>query len=235
MEFDQMLSVITPVSKPELLPIVGLSIPKNAEWILVTDGPLQIPQGLRPHTLIEGPQTNQWGDVQRQIGLEVATRLYIYFLDDDNLMLPSLPTLLIPMLEAEEKAGVLFGILVDYPNEIHLWPPPLDIVRGRVDTGMFLGRREAILNLHFQTPVPAKGWPNLQGERYANFVFIKAFDEAYGLSRLTAIYGYHNAIRFFKKNTPQLFSKLESGHLQPKALIQVLNTYMIAADVPTWW
>src|SRR5258708_1298377 len=99
MEFSKKLSVITPVSRPELLPLVAQSVPDLAEWLLVTDGSLEIPCELRPHVLIQGPRTRQWGDVQRQIGLAAATRPFVYFLDDDNVMLPVLAELLIPLLQ----------------------------------------------------------------------------------------------------------------------------------------
>src|SRR5205807_9144597 len=147
------LSVITPVSRPALLPIVAASVPPEAEWILVTDGPQDVPCDLRRHVLIEGPTTRRWGDVQRQIGLEAATRRFVYFLDDDNLMLPMLAELVIPYLERTEHEGVVFGLLFHYPGGgFYIWPPPTRVERSQVDTAMFLGRTEAARRI---------GWPDL--------------------------------------------------------------------------
>lgn len=235
MEFSKQLSVITPVSRPELLPLVAQSVPDQAEWLLVTDGPLEIPCDLRSHVLIQGPKTRQWGDVQRQIGLEAATRPFVYFLDDDNLMLPILAELLIPYLEHGNHSGVLFGLLVDDMQETHLWPAPAKVKGGRVDTAMFFGRTKSILDLCFDEPVGGRGWPNLHGRRYADFIFLEAFEKRFGLSRLPAIYGFHNGIDLLRRLEPGLWSDLKARTLTRGALARVLNNYLIKADVPSWW
>ncbi len=235
MEFSKQLSVITPVSRPELLPLVAQSVPDLAEWLLVTDGSLEIPRELRPHVLIQGPKTRQWGDAQRQIGLAAATRPFVYFLDDDNLMLPVLAELLIPYLEQGNHSGVIFGLLVGVMQETHLWPAPAKIKAGRVDTAMFFGRTRSILDLCFDEPISGRGWPNLHGRRYADFIFLKAFEERFGLSRLPAIYGFHNGIGLLCRLEPGLYSDLEARTLTRGALARVLNNYLLKADVPPWW
>ncbi|HXO28053.1 MAG TPA: glycosyltransferase family A protein [Thermoanaerobaculia bacterium] len=235
MDPSRQLSVITPVSRPELLPLVAQSVPDQAEWLLVTDGALEIPRGLRPHVLIQGPKTRQWGDVQRQLGLEAATRPFVYFLDDDNMMLPVLAELLIPYLEQGNHSGVLFGLLVDAMEETHLWPAPAKIKAGRVDTAMFFGRTRSILDLRFDEPISGRGWPNLHGRRYADFVFLEAFEERFGLSRLPAIYGFHNGIGLLCRLEPGLFADLEARTLTRGAFARVLSNYLIKADVPPWW
>ncbi len=235
MEYAQFLSVITPVSRPELLPLIACSVPPKAEWILVTDGPREIPSGLRSHVLVEGPATGQWGDVQRRIGLETATRPFVYFLDDDNLMLPMLADLLIPFLENETRPGVLFGLAVNLQNQTHLWPAPQKADRGRVDTAMFLGRRDAIMELRFPEPRYGRGWPDVRGERYADCMFIQAFENQFGLARLPAIYGFHNGINFLKTTEPELYRDFEAQNLSSLALTTILNGRLIQADVPQWW
>lgn len=235
MSFDEQLSVITAVSRPDNLSCVALSVPQHAEWVLVTDGALTIPSGLHPHILIEGPSTGNWGDVQKQLGLEAATRSFVYFLDDDNLMLPSLADLVIPYLEAQELAGVLFGILARSDNQAFIWPAPPEVQPSRVDTAMFLGRREAVLELRFDKPVAARGWPNLGGDRYGDYIFLKAFEETFGLARLPAIYGFHNAIRMLKHLEPQFFQNFLTEPRSSTALADLLNDYLIRTDVPPWW
>jgi hypothetical protein len=235
MGFAQFLSVITAVSRPELLPLIAWSVPAEAEWILVTDGPMEIPGGLRPHLLVEGPSTRQWGDVQRRIGLETATRPFVYFMDDDNLMLPILADLVIPYLENEKQAGVLFGLVVNLENQTHLWPAPLKVERGRVDTAMFLSRRDAIMKLRFPEPGYGQGWPDLRGERYADFIFLEAFENQFGLSRVPGIYGFHNGVDFLKKTEPELYCDLEAQKLTSLALATILSRCLIRADVPQWW
>jgi hypothetical protein len=231
----QSLSVITAVSRPEFLPLIAWSVPAGAEWILVTDGPREIPGGLRPHILIEGPKTGQWGDVQRRLGLAAATRPFIYFMDDDNLMLPTLADLLVPHLENGNHAGVLFGVVVNLENQTHVWPAPLKVKRGRVDTAMFLGRKDAIMKLSFPEPSYGRGWPDLGGERHGDFIFLQAFENQFGLSRLPAIYGFHNAIDFLKNTEPELCSDLEAHKVTADILTTILNRCLINADVPQWW
>ena len=235
MDLGSSLSVITAVARPEFLPLVGWSVPLGAEWILVTDGPRQIPEGLRSHVLIEGPATGQWGDVQKRVGLEAATRPFVYFLDDDNLILPILPDLLIPFLESSDAAGVLFGLLVNVANETHLWPAPLQVKRGRVDTAMFFGRREAVMDLRFPDPSHGRGWPDLRGERYGDFIFLETFENQFGLAKLPAIYGFHNAIFFLRDCEPALFVDLQGGKFTGDTLLAILLRYLIRADVPQWW
>jgi hypothetical protein len=229
------LSVITAVSRPEFLPLIAWSVPAEAEWILVTDGAQKIPEGLRTHLSIEAPQTGQWGDVQRQLGLEAATRPFIYFLDDDNLMLPNLAELVIPYLESGRHAGVLFGLMVHLADETHLWPAPLKVKRGRVDTAMFLGRKSAIVDLRFPERSHGHGWPDLGGARYADFIFMETFENQFGLARLPAIYGFHNAVFLLKNSEPELFSDLEGGKLTGDTLTAMLIRCLIRADVPQWW
>ncbi len=235
MGYAQFLSVITAVSRPELLPLIAWSVPAEAEWILVTDGPRKIPGGLRPHVLVEGPSTRQWGDVQRRIGLETATRPFVYFLDDDNLMLPMLADLLIPFLENERHAGVLFGLAVNLDNQTHLWPAPLKVERGRVDTAMFLGRRDAIMKLRFPEPGYGQGWPDLRSERHADFIFLEAFENQFELSRVPAIYGFHNGVDFLRNTEPESYRNLEAQKLTSLALTTILSDRLIRADVPQWW
>ena len=229
------LSVITAVSRPEFLPLIAWSVPAEAEWILVTDGAREIPAGLRTHVLIEGPQTGHWGDVQRRVGLEAATRPFIYFLDDDNLMLPILAELVIPYLEHGRHAAVLFGVMVNLDNETHLWPAPLKVKRGRVDTAMFLGRKSAIRDLRFPEPSHGRGWPDLHGERHADFIFMETFENQFGLARLPAIYGFHNAVYLLKHSEPALFCDLEAGKVTRDTLTSMLIRCLIRADVPQWW
>lgn len=229
------LSVITAVSRPEFLPLTAWSVPAEAEWILVTDGPREVPRGLRPHVLIEGPRTGQWGDVQRRVGLEAATRPFVYFLDDDNLMLPILADLLIPYLENEKHAGVLFGLVANLEHQTHVWPAPVRVKRGRVDTAMFLGRKDAVMNLRFSEPSYGRGWPNLRGERHGDFIFMQAFENQFGLSRLPAIYGFHNAIHFLRNTEPELYSDLAARKFTSVTLTTILSRCLINADVPQWW
>jgi predicted O-methyltransferase YrrM len=231
---SEQLSVITPVSRPGLVPIIAPSVPIEAEWILVTDGPQDLSPDLRPHVLIEGPETRRWGDAQRQIGLEAATRPFVYFLDDDNLMLPMLAELVIPYLDAGDHAGAVFGLLYRHPGgRFYIWPPPTRVERSQVDTAMFLGRTAAARSIRWPD-LDAGDW-QLKGQRCADFVFIQAFDERDGLVRLPAICGFHDGVSIIREFEPDVYAALERDELAPEVLLGVLHRHMSQADAPPWW
>jgi hypothetical protein len=227
MSFASELSVITPVSRPANLASVARSIPDGAEWVLVTDGPLHISSGLRTHTLVEGPKTGQWGDVQRQIGLIEATRRFVYFLDDDNLMLSELPELVIPFLCERSLSGILFGLLIHTPKGLCVWTPPRTVELGCVDTAMFLGRRDAVLGLQYQGEAQGRGWPAVQGRRCADFVFLKAFEDTYGLPLLPAVYGFHNGVSLVKTAEVAGITGRTRIRRLPEELISIIHESLI--------
>lgn len=235
MDHSARLSVVTPVSRPELLPLLSATIPPHAEWVLVTDGPRAVPAGLRPHVLLEGPATGSWGDVQRQIGLHAATREFVTFLDDDNVMLPQLADLVVPAVAGAGADGAVFGLLLRHPAGFYAWPPPVRVLRSQVDTAMFLGRTEAARRI---------GWPDLRdgswgpltGLRCGDFAFLRAFDEALDLLRLPAIFGFHDGVAVLRHFAPELFAALERGEADvgPR-LLALVHRHMGQADAPPWW
>ena len=230
------LSVITPVSRPRNLRQVGSCIPLGAEWIVVTDGHMEIPHGVRTHTLISGPHTASYGDVQRRIGLSKATRPFVYFLDDDNLMLPRLPDILIPFLDSCGASGVMFGLLAHYFGTANLWPAPLSVQKSRVDTAMFFGRRDLALKLKFGDEEGDYGWPDLPGERHADFVFLSTFDAAYSLKRLPMFLGFHNGLDYITQFTPTLLLSCAASPVAfNETLEDILNRALLARIVPPWY
>ena len=243
MSLSKQLSVITPVSRPQFLPLLAPTIPADAEWILITDGPLELPPGLRPHTMIEGPRTGKWGDAQRQIGVEAASRPFMYFLDDDNLMLPNLADRIIPHLNAEHGQGLLFGLLLNESDRALIWSAPISVERHQVDTAMFIGRTEAVRSVRYQGNYDGAGWPDihsgrwplLAGERCADFVFLQSFEQTFGLLRQPAIHGFHNGVELLRTLEPESFSALEAGELAPQMLAGIVRRNEIGAGTPPWY
>lgn len=234
MERAELLSVITPVSRPALLAAIAPTVPAGAEWILVTDGPRDIPSGLRDHILIEGPATGCWGDAQRQVGLEAATRPFVTFLDDDNLLLPAMPDLVLPALEHSGRAGALFGLLLRHPGGVYVWPPPIRVERSQVDTAMFVGRTEAARRVGWRDLADGD-WPHLAGQRCGDYVFIDAFDEQEGLLRLPVVGGFHDGVAVIRDLAPDIWASLQRGEPVADRLLALLHGHMAQADAPPWW
>lgn len=234
MDWSGLLSVVTPVSRPGLLPLIAPTVPLGAEWVLVTDGPMEMPPGLRSHVLVEGPATGRWGDVQRQVGLMAATRPYVTFLDDDNVMLPTLAELVIPALEASGAEGAVFGLLLLNAGGFYIWPPPVRVERSQVDTAMFLGRTGTARRVGWPD-LGSGAWPGLEAQRCGDFVFLRAFDEQAGLLRLPVIAGFHDGVDVIRRHAPELHAALERGELVGDRLLALLHRHMGQADAPPWW
>ncbi len=234
MDPAELLSVVTPVSRPELLPAIAATVPPAAEWVLVTDGPQPVPAGLREHVLIEGPPTRHYGDAQRSIGIQAATRPFLTSLDDDNVMLPMLADLVIPALERSGKAGALFGLLIHNPGGFYAWPPPLRVERSQVDTAMFLGRTEAAQAVGW-TDLSGDAYPELRGQRCGDYVFLRAFEAAHELMRLPAILGFYDGVNVLRHHEPVLWARLARGATAGEELLATLQRHLGQADAPPWW
>jgi hypothetical protein len=99
------LTIITPCSRPENLPVVLRSINFDVvnRWIIVHD------TQRRPFVKVfpddekieeyscEGPP-NRSGNGPRNMGLNLVTDGFVYFLDDDNIVHPSFYTEIVPKL-----------------------------------------------------------------------------------------------------------------------------------------
>lgn len=89
------LSIITPtVSRPTLArALASATLRPFDEWIVVGDGPQpearQLVEELgHPYRYLETEPTCDWGNAQRQMGMEQAQGFYLLFLDDDDEYLP---------------------------------------------------------------------------------------------------------------------------------------------------
>lgn len=225
----RLISVITPVSRPHMLPLIQHSVPIEAEWVLVTDGPCALPNGLRSHVVAVGPRTGGWGDAQRAIGLALASRPLVYFLDDDNVMLPHLADLAAAYCETwtSRPSGLLFGLIARYFGETHVWPVPERILPSRVDTAMFLGRREAAL---------AVGWPDFHGARGADHAFLAAFEKRFGILRAPAFWGFHNGLELLQSCHSTAYESLaECSRQAAPALERVITAALDRHIRPAWY
>lgn len=99
------LTVITPCSRPWLLPAVLQSVPRNAEWVVVLDSNdlYEVPAEVysAPNARLFTCAGGKWGNAQRTFGMSQANGEYLYFLDDDNIIHPRL----IPLLEKLTASG----------------------------------------------------------------------------------------------------------------------------------
>ncbi len=205
MSFSNKLSIITPVSRPQNLLIIQEFIPKESEWIIVSDGTIEIPKLSIPHIFIIGPKTCDFGNSQRQIGIQLASRDFVYFLDDDNIIIPTLPEICIPLANAYNADAILFGIFASYFEPYDIWFPQKEVVLKSVDTAMLLVRLDVLKKMYFDDAV---GWPNSPGkERESDYQLIKKIEQNFKLIKLPALLGFHNALNNLKKSELNLIKK----------------------------
>ena len=133
------LSIITPCSRPQNLLRIWPTIPKGCQWLIVLDRPdsSEVPEELRAapgvelHCLKGG---GRWGNAQRNLGLSLAERDYVYFLDDDNILHPALLPLL-PEHASTERIVVVSQHFADGRLRLQAAPP---VNVGRIDPAQVL-------------------------------------------------------------------------------------------------
>lgn len=87
------ICTITPtISRPTLKrALTSARLEKGDEWIVVGDGPQPeaeaVCRGLRilPYLrYVEGPESHDWGNTQRDLGMSLSDKDYFVFVDDDD-------------------------------------------------------------------------------------------------------------------------------------------------------
>lgn len=228
------LSVITPVSRPGLLKRIQHVVPDDAEWIVVADGAVDLPKLDRDAIILRTPQSAKWGHLQREVGLRHSSREFIYFLDDDNVMLPSLPALLAPILEHRGWDGLLVGLVCHYFGRGWRWPAPVAVRLGHVDTAMFFGRREAVQRLEFRGPDRvARGWPGFDTDRSGDFAFLEEFARQHKLGSHPALLGFHNGVDLLEQFHPSAWQGLTAERADQE-LTMILHAWDHGGSRPPW-
>lgn len=156
------LSIITPVSRPQYLPIIDRFMEVSfsrirPQWYVIAD-PICPELGCFKNAteVIIGGQSNTWGGAQRNIGLERVSTGWIYFLDDDNLPHPALEWVFLRCVKTmpHKKAWVFQQVDKDGNIRLRANPP---VCIGNVDTGNVIIDRNFIGEVRWSYDYAADG------------------------------------------------------------------------------
>ena len=111
------------------------------------------------------PPGGNWGNAERQHGLDIATKQYIAFIDDDDVYVPGHRQIMADAIQENPGKPILFRVL--YPNGSVIWKPsnihgrPPQIKNGNVSSQMILvpNNRDMLAK-----------WD--QGHSFADFLFV---------------------------------------------------------------
>lgn len=129
------LCVITPtISRPTLYQAITSAIVD--EWLVIGDGPQleaeRIVNEVEGIDYIEGPQTGDYGNAQRDLGIAQAQADYLSFLDDDDVFMPGAVETIKSQLDG---SPIIFRML--HPTGAVLWQRP-GLSVGNVGGSMFI-------------------------------------------------------------------------------------------------
>lgn len=169
------ICIITPtIGRPTLArALASGELAPGDEWIVVGDGPQpeaeQVVNQMGPqYRYVEGSETRNRGNEQRDLGMSLASADYLLFLDDDDVFTPG-------------AIGVVHGFLEDLPR-------PMPIIFRMHHNGHIIWQSQELWpgevgGCMFCLPnVPGKlgrwaGWPN---EQTSDLEFIKDTLRHYG-------------------------------------------------------
>lgn len=130
---DLKVDIITPCSRPELLKEIKKTIPKECNWIIVYD------LGLEPENIgdveIKSVDKSIFGNNLRNIGLDITSADWVYFLDDDNIIHPDWWDT-VKELEVDDHEMINWGQLLK-DDSVRLLPARNPKV-GNIDTACFM-------------------------------------------------------------------------------------------------
>ena len=151
-----LINVITPVSRPENLPQLRQSILQaqgdsiEVRWILVFDSYSVGSAPAWAHTeyyTLDSAGKGLSGNPQRNLGLDITTEGYVYFLDDDNIVHPGLFKKAGEVLDAKHRAMVVNQVNKRGKRRLQATP---GLRPGYVDTAMVIMRRDLIGSLRWE-------------------------------------------------------------------------------------
>lgn len=168
-----MIYIVTPCSRPKNLPKIEKSIRRvispqtDFKWFICYDTMAKdVNESRVKNELFEmnnvyvqaaGHTVSQAGNYQRNICLDTIAKIlkdsdedpWIHFLDDDNLMHPSLPGL----LDTHNDYDAVFVPQVFIEGAIRLKPRLAEIERFKVDSAMALFKWHVIKDLRWELPI----------------------------------------------------------------------------------
>jgi hypothetical protein len=178
-----MIHIITPCTRPENLPYLAESIPKECHWVVVYDASVKDAALVEGATTLYSPHTGYAGNPNRNFALdsiELQDLDWVYILDDDNIMHPDWYSS-VSGLNFSHLNMVTWG-QVWRNNSVRLVPTAYPQV-GNIDTSCYMVRGRAMKTLRYSLDYVADGIMAEQAYTYG------------GLLKLDEYIGYYNYLR----------------------------------------
>jgi len=178
-----MIYIITPCTRPENLPYLAESIPKECRWVVVYDASVKDAALVEGATTLYSPHTGYAGNPNRNFALdsiELQELDWVYILDDDNIMHPDWYSS-VSSLNFSHLNMVTWG-QVWRNNSIRLVPTAYPQV-GNIDTSCYMVRGRVMKTLRYSLDYVADGIMAEQAYIYG------------GLLKLDEYIGYYNYLR----------------------------------------
>jgi len=151
---DFTLNIITPISRPELIPHLFKNICEkifrqmNCIWHCIPDkskiaNPIK---SLAPWMIVYDDyieKNDNYGNYQRNVALKKIKEGWIYFLDDDNLFHPDFAHTVIQSVKNYPNAKVIIFSQLEKDGQIRLKSIDKPILK-KIDTGSFIIKRDII-------------------------------------------------------------------------------------------
>ena len=178
-----MIHIITPCTRPENLPYLAESIPKECNWVVVYDASVGDAALVEGATTLYSPYTGFAGNPNRNFALdsiEFDDLDWVYILDDDNIIHPDWYAR-VSNINYTQVNMVTWG-QVWRNNSIRLTPPLYPQV-GNIDTSCYMVRGRLMKTLRYSMDYVADGIMAEYAAKYGDVL------------RLDEYLGYYNYLR----------------------------------------
>jgi cellulose synthase/poly-beta-1,6-N-acetylglucosamine synthase-like glycosyltransferase len=143
-----MIHIVTACSRPENLPVITKTIPKECSWIVCLDALVKDNVESNRATVIKSPFTGNTGNMIKNYALDQAKfddNDWVYFLDDDNVVHPEWFKEVVGNLN---KGDMLVWGQRLKNNRIRLRPVKVPRIK-EIDTASYMIKWKALKNFRF--------------------------------------------------------------------------------------
>lgn len=182
--------ILTPSRRPFNLDLIGTTIPKECEWVVVIDKTVKNDHPINTPNVIRSNETGFWGNPNRNIGLDYIKNVlnpsendWIYILDDDNIIHPNWWDGIKPHLNSNNSIITWGQVWASEEPRTH----PTDEPKiATIDTSQYMVRWSVAKDLRFEHIYEADG------------IYADEAAKRGSVLKLNQYLGYYNFLRSHK-------------------------------------